>query len=168
MTAHWQAEIRSKIDETYVGGSRRHSRKGRPGVDTPHKAAVLGIVQRKGRVVAVTVPNVQRATVMPHIEEYVLPESIVYTDEYAVYNPLKRYGYQHRRVRHAEKVYVSGDVHTQTIDGFWSLVKRGIGGVYHSVSKKHLQGYLNEYAWRYNHRDDARAKFETLLLRAVA
>jgi transposase-like protein len=104
---------------------------------------------------------------MPHIEEYVLPESTIFTDEYAVYNPLKKYGYDHRRVRHAEKVYVSGDVHTQTIDGFWSLVKRGIGGVYHSVSKKHLQGYLNEYAWRYCHRDDARAKFETLLLRAL-
>src|ERR1019366_1039051 len=156
-----------EIDETYMGGSRRYGRKGRPGVDTPHKTPVLGIVQRKGRVIAVTVPNVQRATVMPHIEEYVLPESTIFTDEYAVYNPLKKYGYDHRRVRHAEKVYVSGDVHTQTIDGFWSLVKRGIGGVYHSVSKKHLQGYLNEYAWRYCHRDDARAKFETLLLRAL-
>ena len=157
-----------EIDETYIGGSRRNTRKGRPGMDTPHKAAVLGIAQRKGRVVAVTVPNVKRLTVKPHIEEFVLPESTIYTDEYAVYNPLKRYGYQHRRVRHAEKIYVSGDVQTQTIDGFWSLVKRGIGGVYHSVSKKQLQGYLNEYAWRYNHRDDARAKFETLLLRSAS
>jgi len=57
---------------------------------------------------------------------------------------------------------------TVTIEAFWSLVKRGIGGVYHSVSKKHLQGYLNEYAWRYNLRDDPRAKFQTLLLRALA
>ena len=157
-----------EIDETYIGGSRRYGRKGRPGVDTPHKTAVFGMVQRKGHVVAMTVPNVQRATVMPHIEEYVLPESTIYTDEYAVYNPLKKSGYQHHRIRHAERIYVSGDVHTQTIEGFWSLVKRGIGGVYHSVSKKHLQGYLNENAWRYNHRDDSRAKFETLLLRALA
>ena len=59
---------------------------------------------------------------------------------------------------------MSGDVHTNTIEGFWSLVKRGIGGVYHAVSKKHLQGYLNEYAWRYNHRADGKAQFERLLL----
>ena len=53
-------------------------------------------------------------------------------------------GYQHRRIHHAEKVYVSGDVHTNTIEGFWSLVKRGLDGVYHAVSAKHLQGYLND------------------------
>ena len=63
---------------------------------------------------------------------------------------------------------MSGDVHTNTIEGFWSLVKRGIGGVYHSVSQKHLQGYLNEYAWRYNTRDlDGPAQFGLLLLRAA-
>jgi hypothetical protein len=61
-------------------------------------------------------------------------------------------GYVHGRIKHAERVYVSGDVHTNTIEGFWSLVKRGLEGVYHSVSRKHLQGYLNEYAWRYNQR----------------
>jgi transposase len=68
---------------------------------------------------------------------------------------------------HSERVYVSGNVHTNTIEGFWSLVKNGVRGVYHSVSARHLQMYLNEYAWRYNHRDDARAQFETLLLRAA-
>jgi len=62
---------------------------------------------------------------------------------------------------------VSGDVHTNTIEGFWSLTKNGTRGVYHSVSSKHLQGYLNEYAWRYSHRHDERAMFETLLLRSV-
>ena len=62
---------------------------------------------------------------------------------------------------------MSGDVHTNTIEGFWSLMKHGIGGVYHAVSAKHLQGYLNEYAWRYNHRADERAQFETLLLRSA-
>ena len=70
-------------------------------------------------------------------------------------------------INHSEQVYVSGDVHVNTIEGFWSLTKRGIGGVYHAVSAKHLQGYLNEYAWRYNHRDDERAMFETLLVRAA-
>lgn len=96
-----------------------------------------------------------------------MPRSIVYTDELVSYQGLTRAGYFHRRIHHAEKVYVSGDVHTNTIEGFWSLVKRGIGGVYHVVSAKHLQGYLNEYAWRYNRRNDERAQFETLLDRAA-
>jgi len=61
---------------------------------------------------------------------------------------------QHDRVNYAEEVYDAGDVHMSIIEGFWSLLKRGIGGVYHSVSAKHLQGYLDEYAFRYNHRDD--------------
>lgn len=76
-------------------------------------------------------------------------------------------GFQHKRVHHAAKVYVEGDVHVNSLEGFWSLVKRGIGGVYHSVSSKHLQSYLSEYAWRYNHRNDQRSSFRTLLLRAA-
>src|SRR5215203_1179586 len=104
---------------------------------------------------------------MPHVKIKVLPESIVYTDEYSVYDSLGKEGYRHDRVNHAEEVYVAGDVHTNTIEGFWSLVKRGIGGVYHAVSAKHLQGYLNEYVWRYNERDSGRAKFSTLLLRST-
>ena len=154
-----------EVDETYIGGVD-HGRWGRPGV-TSKKTPVLGIVQRKGHVAAVTVENVKAATVMPHILEKALPKSTIYTDEYGTYNTLNKRGFKHRRIRHSEKIYVSGDVHTNTIEGFWSLVKRGIGGVYHAVSKKHLQGYLNEYAWRYNHRDDGKAQFETLLLRTA-
>ena len=125
-----------------------------------------GAVERRGRVVAVAVPNVDRLTLLPHVRKYVIPASTIYTDEMGAYDPLKQDGYNHQKINHMEKVYVSGNVHTNTIEGFWSLVKRGIGGVYHSVSAKHLQGYLNEYAWRYNHRDDGRSQFETLLLRA--
>jgi transposase len=152
-----------EVDEMYVGG-RKKGIIGR-GVG---KAPVLGMVERRGKVVAMTVPNVARATVMPHIVNRVMPASMVYTDEYKVYNRLTREGFAHRRINHSEKVYVSGDVHTNTIEGFWSLVKRGIGGVYHAVSAKHLQGYLNEYAWRYNQRYEARARFEALLLRSAS
>jgi transposase-like protein len=128
---------------------------------------VFGVVERKGRVMAVTVPNVRKATLMPHIQRRVLPRETIYTDELKSYDSLTKAGYQHERVNHSEQVYVSGDVHTNTIEGFWSLTKNGIRGVYHAVSTTHLQGYLNEYAWRYNHRDDDRAMFETLLLRSV-
>jgi hypothetical protein len=97
----------------------------------------------------------------------VLPASIVYTDEWGGYNWVERV-YTHKRIHHKERVYVSGDIHTQTIEGFFSLVKNGIRGVYHSVSTKWLQGYLNEYAWRYNRRDNERAMFLDLLDEAAS
>ena len=103
----------------------------------------------------------------PIIEYHVQAGATVYTDELKSYTDLTKRGYQHSRVNHSERVYVSGDVHTNTMEGFWSLVKRGIDGVYHSVSAKHLQGYLNEYSWRYNERRSNRGMFLSLLLRSV-
>src|ERR1700685_3818617 len=75
--------------------------------------------------------------------------------------------YQHRRINHSQKIYVAGNVHTNTIEGFWSLVKRGIGGVYHSVSAKHLQSYLDEYCFRYNRRHSENQQYRPILSRAV-
>ena len=162
-----------EADETYIGGKSRYmhraktdSKRSRPGTDS-HKVPVFGMVERKDHVLAVTVPNVRKATLLPHVLRRVIPASTVYTDELKSYDGLAKQGYKHDRICHAEQVYVSGDVHVNTIEGFWSLVKRGIGGVYHSVSAKHLQGYLNECAWQYNHREDGRAMFELALLRAV-
>jgi len=156
-----------EADETYIGGKRRDGRTGRPGPGSS-KVAVFGVVERQGRVVAKKVPDAKGKTLIPLVAQHVMPRSIIYTDEWKPYRALGRSGYFHDRVHHASKVYVSGDVHTNTIEGFWSLVKRGIGGVYHVVSSKHLQGYLNEYAWRYNHRNGGQAMFEVLLLRAAA
>ncbi len=160
-----------ELDETYIGGKAYNMHKAKRarlgGRGTAGKQAVFGAVERKGKVVAVTVPNVDRVTLLPHVRKHVIPASTVYTDEMGAYDPLTKNGYKHQVINHSEHVYVSGDVHTNTIEGFWSLVKRGIGGVYHAVSAKHLQGYLNEYSWRYNHRNGGRAMFETLLLRAV-
>jgi len=158
-----------EMDEAYIGGRRRGrqgSKVGRPGRDS-HYQPVFGMVQRGGKVVAVTVEDVKRASVRPHIIERVMPKSTVYTDTYKVYNFLGKAGYHHERINHTEKIYVSGDCHTNTIEGFWSLVKRGIGGVYHSVSKKHLPDYLSEYAWRFNRRNEPDSHFEALLLRAA-
>jgi transposase len=155
-----------EADETYIGGRRHGDKRGRPGIES-HKVPVFGMVERMGNVVAITVPNVKRTTLMPHILERVMPASTIYTDELKSYNKLHQNGYHHKRIKHVEKVYVSGDVHVNTMEGFWSLLKRGIGGVYHAVSAKYLQGYLNEYAWRYNHRNDEKAMFEALLLRTL-
>ena len=156
-----------EMDETYVGGRRRNGKRGRPSEDS-HKTPVFGMVQRSGRVAAIAVRNARAKSLMPHVHQRVLPRSVVYTDELKSYNKLKRSGYQHKRIHHAEKVYVSGNVHTNTIEGFWSLMKRGINGVYHAVSAKHLQGYLNEYTFRYNHREKGENQSYKLLLRAAS
>ena len=158
-----------EIDETYVGGknkrlSKRRGSTGRPGADSP-KTPVFGMVERGGRVVAQVVPDAKHKTLFPIIHERILPASIVYSDEFPVYDHLGEtpHGYDHRRIQHAEKVYVMGDIHTNTIEGFWSLVKRGIGGVYHSVSRKYLQSYLDEYSFRYNRRFSNEPMFVSLL-----
>jgi transposase len=107
-------------------------------------------------------------TVLPIVAERVLPSTMVYTDDYPIYDGLAKMGYEHNRFQHSAKVYVMGDVHTQTIEGFWSLLKRGIGGVYHAVSTKYLQTYCNEYSFRYNRRAGNEPMFTSLLSQVVA
>ena len=159
-----------EIDETYVGGKakNRHvgkrTQKGRPGPDSP-MTTVFGMVERGGRAVARVVPDAKLKTLYPIIHERILPASTIYSDEYATYDKLANEvnGYNHRRIQHAQCVYVMGDIHTNTIEGFWSLIKRGIGGVYHSVSRKYLQSYLDEYSFRYNRRFSQEPMFVSLL-----
>jgi transposase-like protein len=163
-----------EADETWVGGKMRQSDKRkaeirgvRIGPHAKKREVVFGMVERGGRVVALTVPSRYGYTLRQKLSRHVDRGSTVYTDDYSGYSGVER-AYQHYRINHGEQVYVEGDTHTQTIEGFFSLVKNGIRGVYHSVSPKWLQSYLNEYVWRYNHRDDPRAMFERLLLRAAA
>ena len=155
-----------EMDETYVGGKARLGENGH----TKRKETVFGIVERKGQVRATHVEDAKATTLLPHVVKYVTTDSVVYTDEHPSYFNVQRDGYDHRTIRHADKVYVSGDVHTQTIEGFWMLVKNGLRGAHHGVSAKHLQGYLNEYVFRYNHRDEEAggAQFLLLLLRAAS
>jgi len=139
-----------EIDETYIGG-KRATRRGR---GAEGKTPVFGVAQRKGKVSALIPENLKSSTVIPLAKERILPKSMVYTDEFHTYDSLKKHGYKHKRVHHVSKVRVVGNAHTNTIEGFWSALKRGINGVYHAVSEKHLQGYINEYAFRYNYRND--------------
>ena len=90
-------------------------------------------------------------------------KAILYTDDFPSYDHMARLGYKHLRIEHQAKEYVRGRIHTNNIEGFWSLLKRGIGGVYHSVSESYLQTYINEYAFRYNHRKDDKPMFLTVL-----
>ena len=123
----------------------------------------IGAVERGGRVRATVAPDSQAGTVQGLVHEYVLPSSLIYTDDWSGYRTLGQKGYRHRRINHSARVYVNGDVHTQTIDGFFGLLKNGIRATHHGVSAKWLQGYCNEYAWRWNRRDNGRAMFLDLL-----
>ncbi len=155
-----------EMDETYMGGRRRTGRRGRPPAGDSKKTCVIGAVERKGRVIAVAANDATRATLHGIAKERILPESTVFTDELNAYEGLDKInGYDHRRINHSAGVYVVGDVHTNTIEGFWSLVKRGIGGVYHAVSRKYLQSYLDEYSFRYNRRDRGNLIFTSILER---
>jgi transposase len=102
------------------------------------------------------------------IHTRVLPASLVYTDESTLYAGVESLGYTHRRIKHGARIYVQGDVHTNTIENFFGLVKNGIRGVYHSVSRRHLPTYVAEYEFRFNHRRDETPMFKTLLGRATA
>jgi transposase-like protein len=127
-----------EMDEMFVGGKPRAGqvRNHREAAAWANrKAKVFGKVERGGKVTATVVPSVRGETLMPHLDARVLPASTVYTDEAKQYGQLAKRGYEHYRIQHEARVYVDGDVHTNTIEGFWSLVKRGIGGVYHSVSE---------------------------------
>jgi transposase len=164
-----------EIDETYVGG-RRKSGRGRPMGGDKVKTAVVAIVQRKGKVIAKAVNDVSCDSIFPLVRKHVVPGSVIYTDEYPAYNGIpmfKKRGnewhptYYHRTIRHSDGVYVRGDVHTNSVEGFWMLIKTGIRGVYHSVSTKYLQSYLDEYSFRYNRRHDGNQQFRAILKRAV-
>ena len=152
-----------EVDETYYGG-RQRGQYGRASVlDKKAKTPVVGLVERKGRVRAFVSQDVKADTLIGLVREHVMPQNIVFTDDFAAYDGLGIRGYHHRRIRHSEKIYVSGDTHTQTIEGFWSLIKRGIGGVYHNVGRHYLQSYLNEYSFRYNRRFDEQPMFLSIL-----
>jgi transposase-like protein len=155
-----------EMDETYVGGKRRNGKRGRPALWDRQKSCVVGAVERGGKVVALVATGASKRVLQGVAKEYILPGSIVYTDEWKGYEGLdgiKGKRYDHRRINHSAGVYVVGSTHTNTIEGFWSLVKRGIGGVYHSVSTDYLQSYLNEYSFRYNRRNSGQPMFTSLL-----
>lgn len=157
-----------ELDESYYGGEEKnkHASKrttGNQGRSTKTKTAVFGTVERGGKLEVRAVRNVQANTILPIVASNVEKGAQVYTDEFKVYNALPAMGYKHGIVPHAEKIYVWGDAHTNTLEGFWSQSKNGIRGVYHAVSSKYLQHYLNEYAFRYNHRNDVTPMFLSFL-----
>ena len=139
-----------EMDEGFFGGSdvNKHTH-----LRGKAKTPVLGIVERKGKVVARVIPDASKGTLLPIVGEVLHPKTMIYSDDSAALATVRWMGQSHKHatVNHS-KGHRDGWAHTNTIDGFWSLVKRGIGGVYYQVGPKYLQSYLDEYAFRYNRR----------------
>jgi transposase-like protein len=140
-----------EIDETYVGGKKKWGKRGR---GSENKTPVFGAVQRKGRLVITPVENVKRKTLVPIIHDRVKKGSHINSDEWRAYTKLCE-NYIHDVVNHASKEYVRDDVHTNTIEGAWSHLKRIIVGIYHRPSKEHLSKYCAEFQFNYNTRNDS-------------
>lgn len=137
-----------EIDETLVGGKQRGGKRGW-GSDKP---CVFGMVERGGQIKTVVVENRKASTLMPIIVDSVDEEAICFTDEFKGYNKLHREVGLHLKIQHKAYQWVDGEVHTQTIDGHWSILKRSIRGTHVAVSRKWLQSYLNEFDFKRNHR----------------
>jgi hypothetical protein len=145
-----------EVDETFVGGKakNRHwvKRDGKPGPTASGKTIVAGAIRRKGNVIARVIENVKQTTLEAFVNEAVSEKvSLLCTDQWVGYKHLG-VKFPHETVDHAKHQYVVGAVHTQTIEGFWSIFKRGIVGSFHKVSRKYMPLYVAEFQFRYNNR----------------
>ena len=153
-----------EVDETFIGGKakNRHGRgigggkkKGEGGTGKMGKVGVIGAIARKGNIVCQVIERVDAKTLERFVAATVSDDvSLVATDEYVGYKHLRAAGIPHETVSHTKGEYVRGNVHTANLDSFWSLLKRGVVGTFHKVSKDHLPLYLNEFSFRHNHRKD--------------
>ncbi|MBS1713911.1 MAG: IS1595 family transposase [Armatimonadetes bacterium] len=146
-----------EVDETLVGGKPRRYK------DHPNKyskkATVIGAVERGGSVVAKVVPDNARTTCYDFVLGNVAPGTTLYTDEHSGYFRIGKRGYKHHTVTHWSLEYARGVVHTNTIEGFWGNFKTGFRGAYKHCAFKYLEAYVNEYAFRYNHRNSEASMF---------
>ena len=148
-----------EVDETLVGGKRRNVGSG----SKEGKTWVAGAIQRGGQVRVERIPNIRRNTLHDFIERTVKDEAeAVYTDELKSYIGIEDHDTRHETVSHSSEEWVVGDVHTNSIEGVWSLFKRSIIGSFHKMSVKHLDRYLEELEWRFNNRKNPNIFQDTL------
>jgi hypothetical protein len=148
-----------EVDETFVGGKNKNRHKDKKvkysqGRSYKDKTPVFGMLQRGGRLAAYVVDDTAKATIQPIILKNLKQFSYLISDEWTAYIGLNRF-YFHDIVHHNRKEYVNMDnptTHTNTIEGFWGIFKRGVNGIYNWMSRKHMQKYVNEFVFRYNTR----------------
>ena len=145
-----------EADETFIGGKAKNMHKWQRegmGRGSQGKAAVHGMIERNGKVIAVTVPNLEGPTLRGNIHKHVSPDAIMFTDEFKAYDLLNK-KYRHHVIDHSQGYVAPGGIHTNTIENFWSLLKRGLHGTYISVEPFHLFRYVNEQVFRFNERKE--------------
>lgn len=150
-----------QCDETYVGGRRRGSKRGR---GAEHKTPVFGMLQTGGRVRMMPVIDTKRRTLFPIIHETVRKGSVVMTDDYKSYIGLGN-RYVHKVVNHSSRQYVNGDIHTNGIENVWSILKRGLRGTYIRPSRQYMKQYCKEFEFRFNNRHEPIGKQFNLVLK---
>lgn len=166
-----QLENIVEFDETYIGGSlsNKHKSKRTAKGGTTHKEMVFGALQRGGKLITKVIPQTEIYQIGETIEQILAPDSTMVTDEHHAY---KKIGlkYNHRLINHRAKEYVREEdilVHTNSIEGYWNLLKKQIDGIHHFVSPKHLQRYCNESAFRYNNRTTTQDQRFSLALQNI-
>lgn len=162
-----------EIDESSWGGKIKAGDKSRAETSTKrrqeamarikNRPTIFAMVERGGRVRAMVIPDRSRETLHKVIRENVDPGATIYTDEWALYDGLSGEFAGHYRIKHKDEKYAEGHIHTQTVEGFFGNVKRGLSGVQHNVSRKWLENYVNEFAFKYSHRDDGVPMFKLFL-----
>ncbi len=160
-----------EVDETFARGRLRASEtRGKTAQerkrlsDQKNKGrTVLAAVERGGRVKATVIPDRSKPTLQGKIREFVLPESMIFTDELKLYVGIGREYKGHKRIKHKARIYVEDDVGTQNVESFFALFKNSVRGAHHNISTKYLSNYLDEYTFRWNHRKDERPIFWTIL-----
>jgi len=142
----------TESDETYVGGDG-HNKRYVPIFNEKPKEILMGILQRGGKIHLRHIPNTGKWTILKQVTDNVATDATIYTDQLGAYRQLAKYGYNHSFVNHRETYVIKGtDIHTNSIEGFWSIFKRGVTGVYTHISPKYLQRYADEYGFRYGNR----------------
>lgn len=140
-----------EIDECLIGGKAR----GKRGWGANNKVCVFGMIEREGKVRLEIVKNRKRETLLPIIHRTVEEKTTIYSDEFKIYRNLNNDGYKHESICHTNYQWSNGDCHTNSMEGFWSNLKKWIRGTHTWVSKKYLRNYLDEFCFRHNRRNES-------------
>jgi len=152
-----------EVDEAFIGGIWKHH----AGRYPRRKVPLLGMVERQGRVKVMIIPDVKGVSLLPRMVEHIAQHATVITDDASGYRRLSKRHFDHHIINHSKRHYVDGMIYTNTVEGFWSILKRSIKSAHISVSPKYLQSYVDEVVWKYNRRFSSVSLAQLLVERSL-